>query len=306
MKAYVLHENDEWMPPLRSALEERGIPYDEWFVDGGQIDITSPPPVGVYLNRMSASAHTRGHEMAVPFTRQLLGWLDRYDRPVINGARAFELEVSKVRQYAALRRAGVRVPRTRAVTGTWESLLAAAEDVPFPLVVKPNRGGKGIGVRRFRTRAQFAEAVESGRLVPSPDGITLLQQYIESAETTITRCEFVGGEFLYAIRANTSEGFELCPAEPCRNDGGDVDGLFSLREDVPPEIIGQYTRFLEREGIDVAGIEFVEDPDGWLWTYDVNVTTNYSPDVEQRHGVSGMGAVAELVNRRLKAATDTS
>ena len=30
--------------------------------------------------------------------------------------------------------------------------------------------------------------------------------------------EFVGGEFLYAVRVDTSQGFELCPADACRID----------------------------------------------------------------------------------------
>ncbi len=47
------------------------------------------------------------------------------------------------------------------------------------------------------------------------DGITLIQQYIEAPEPYITRCEFVGGQFVYAVKVDTSEGFELCPADAC-------------------------------------------------------------------------------------------
>ena len=31
----------------------------------------------------------------------------------------------------------------------------------------------------------------------------------------ITRAEFVGGRFLYAVEVDTSSGFELCPADAC-------------------------------------------------------------------------------------------
>lgn len=306
MKVYVIYENEDWMPPLRTALDEAGVPYEEWLIDEGHFDVTSEPPEGVFLNRMSASSHTRGHAAAVEHTRQLLAWLERHGRRVVNGAHAFELEISKVRQHAALKQAGLRTPATRAVAGGPEALLAAAQDVPTPFVTKHNRGGKGLGVQLFRTHEAFEEAVRGGDLPTPPAHITLLQQYVEAAEPYITRCEFVDGEFLYAITSDTSEGFELCPADACRADedrgtaNGD-DALFALHEDVSADLIDRYIGFLEREQIDVAGIEFIEDADGQVWTYDINGTTNYSPEVEQKHDLSGMAAVAELLKRELEA-----
>lgn len=59
MKVYVIYENEDWMPPLRTALDDAGVPSDGWFVDEGHFDITSEPPEVVFLNRMRASSHTR-------------------------------------------------------------------------------------------------------------------------------------------------------------------------------------------------------------------------------------------------------
>ena len=307
MKAYVIYENEDWMPPLRTALDDAGVPYEEWFVNDGHFDVTSAPPEGAFLNRMSASSHTRGHTSAVEHTRQLLAWLERHGRRVVNGSHAFELEISKVQQHAALEQAGLRTPATRAVAGGEEALLAAAQDVPTPFVTKHNRGGKGLGVQLFRTHEAFEEAVQNDDIPTPPAYITLLQQYIEPAEPVITRCEFVDGDFLYAITSDTSDGFELCPADACRTDEGRcaVDGddsLFAFRENVPPSLIDSYKAFLEREQIDIAGIEFIEDAEGQIWTYDINGTTNYSPEVEDRHDLSGMAAVADLLKRELEAA----
>ena len=307
MKAYIIYENEDWMPPLRTALDDAGVPYEEWFVNDGHFDVTSTPPEGVFLNRMSASSHTRGHTPAVEHTRQLIAWLERHGRRVVNGSRAFELEISKVQQHAALQQAGLRTPATRAVAGGEEALLEAARDVPTPFVTKHNRGGKGLGVQLFRTHEAFEEAVRDGDIPTPPAHITLLQQFVEAAEPFITRCEFVDGEFLYAITSDTSDGFELCPADACRTDedrcavDGD-DSLFALREDVPAALIDRYKDFLAREQIDVAGIEFIEDADGQVWTYDINGTTNYSPEVENEHDLSGMAAVADLLKRELEAA----
>lgn len=87
--------------------------------------------------------------------------------------------------------------------------------MPLPFITKHNRGGKGLGVQLFKTLEAFDAYVDSEEFVPPPDHITLLQEYIEAPEPYITRVEFVAGEFLYAIRSNTTQGFQLCPAERC-------------------------------------------------------------------------------------------
>ena len=33
MKAYIIYENEDWMPPLRTALDDASIPYEEWFIN---------------------------------------------------------------------------------------------------------------------------------------------------------------------------------------------------------------------------------------------------------------------------------
>eukprot|EP00054_Salpingoeca_dolichothecata_P023734 m.159286 g.159286 ORF g.159286 m.159286 type:complete len:110 (+) comp24789_c0_seq5:81-410(+) len=50
-----------------------------------------------------------------------------------------------------------------------------------------------------------------------PDGLFLLQEYIEHDTTSkgIIRMEFVGGEFLYAMRVVSGGAFNLCPSEVC-------------------------------------------------------------------------------------------
>ncbi|MEM6931507.1 MAG: alpha-L-glutamate ligase, partial [Myxococcota bacterium] len=72
---HVLFENEDWMPPLREALAERQIAWEEHTVTGGSLDLSVPPPEGVFLNRMSPSAHTRGHQGGVRFLQQYLGFL---------------------------------------------------------------------------------------------------------------------------------------------------------------------------------------------------------------------------------------
>src|SRR3979490_2119655 len=114
---YVIHENDAWVEPLRDAFNELGLPFAEWFLSEGTLDLSAVPPIGVFYNRMSASSHTRGHRYAPELTAAVLAWLRRHGRAVVNGERALQLEVSKVAQYEALAALGIETPRTIAVVG---------------------------------------------------------------------------------------------------------------------------------------------------------------------------------------------
>ena len=53
MKIYVLHENTAWVEPLRVALHERGLSFEEWILDTGTLDLTKPPPEGVLVGKTS-------------------------------------------------------------------------------------------------------------------------------------------------------------------------------------------------------------------------------------------------------------
>jgi glutathione synthase/RimK-type ligase-like ATP-grasp enzyme len=307
---HILFENEAWMAPLRDALADRGLSVTEHYTEGGTLDLASVPPQGVWINRMSPSSHTRGHQGGVAFVREFLRHLEAHGRRVINGSNAFGLEVSKVRQDLALRRAGIRSPRSMAVVGGPEVLKQAARTLPLPFITKHNQGGKGLGVKLFEDLDTFDAYVDGSDFEVAIDGVTLLQQYIRPREPYITRVELVDGEFQYAIRSSTEGGFELCPAVECveAKNAGDAfcpiggSGTFQLADITADDpLVVAFGRLMRAEGIDVAGIEFVEDADGLRYTYDINGTTNYNADVEAEHGKHGMGAIADLVLREVRA-----
>lgn len=305
-KAYVIHENPDWMPPFAAAFADEGVPYEEWLLGEGPLDLDAEPPAGVFWSRMSASSHTRGHPLAKDHTRAVLAWLEAHGRRVVNGRRVLELEMSKAEQLVALRAAGIDVPRTVAVAGR-DALVEQAARLPTPFIAKHNQGGKGVGVRRFDTVDAFSAYVSSPDFEEPIDGLTLLQEYVAPAQPFITRVEIVGGTFLYALAADTSSGFELCPADACRvdsalcpADGSAAGGLFSLRKDFDSPIVDRYLNFARDHGIEVAGFEFIETADGRLVTYDINTNTNYNPDVEGQAERSGPREIARLLGRLLQ------
>ncbi len=300
-RIFVLHENEEWIAPLREAFAARGLAVEEWFLDEGLVDLAAPPPEGVFYSRMSASSHTRGHRHAPELTAAVLDWLAAHGRRVVNDGRALRLELSKVAQYRALAAAGVAVPRTVAAVGR-ESIVEAARRFDGPFITKHNRAGKGLGVRLFEDTAALAEHVRGPDFEPSVDGVTLVQDYIAAPEPFIVRAEFVAGRFLYAVRVDTSEGFELCPADVCVAPG--LEKFRILKGWRPPQT-DAYEAFLARSGVEVAGIEFILDRDGKAWTYDVNTNTNYNAEAEARAGVFAFDALADFLAgecRRLRVA----
>ncbi|MFJ9498748.1 ATP-grasp domain-containing protein [Brevibacillus centrosporus] len=306
-KIYVIHENSEWTVHLTKRLQELGLPYEEWHLDEGSVDLTAEPPTGVFYSRMSASSHTRDHRYAPELTSAVLNWLESHGRKVFNGTSALRLEVSKVAQYLALTGHGIRTPRTIATVGKEQLLKAAKAFEGQSFITKHNRAGKGLGVQLFHS-LQGLESYVNGPTFDEPvDGITLIQEYISAPQPFITRCEFVGGKFVYAVQVDTSEGFELCPADACQI--GDLfcpvgeevptKPKFQIVKDFQDPIIEKYENFLAANGIQVAGIEFIRNQSGEIFTYDINTNTNYNSDAEAAAGIYGMLEVAKFLGREL-------
>ncbi|HSP22548.1 MAG TPA: alpha-L-glutamate ligase [Planococcus sp. (in: firmicutes)] len=309
-KIYVIHENEEWTTHLLKRLDELELPYENWFIDEGLVDLNEVPPEGVFYSRMSASSHTRGHRYAPELTESVLVWLEHYGRKVFNGSRALRLEVSKVNQYMALNAAGIRTPKTIAANGKEQIVKAAEKLGESSFIIKHNRAGKGLGVQLFHSMEALHEYLNGSGFEPSIDGITLVQQYIQAPEPFITRCEFVGGKFVYAVQVDTSEGFELCPADACRIDdlfcpvgeGVEEQPKFQVVEGFNDPIIVKYEEFLRQNNIAVAGIEFIRNNAGDIFTYDVNTNTNYNADAEAAVGKYGMLELANFLGAELKGA----
>ncbi|MEC7971145.1 MAG: alpha-L-glutamate ligase [Pseudomonadota bacterium] len=244
---------------------------------------------------MSASSFTRGHDRVPELTSITLAWLERHGRRVINGSRALQLEVNKAAQYAALEAAGITVPRTLVGLGFPAITRLLDRFGEGPVILKPNRGGKGSGVVGFETAAAAAAAIKAGDIEPSIDGVTLVQSYIQSPRGIVTRAEFIGGKFHYAVEIDATKGFELCPSEVCQMPGKEAPPQFTIIDSIDPELQRGFETFLEVNDVDIAGIEFVTDVNGHSYTYDVNTNTNYNPDAEKIAARNAPAAVAQFL-----------
>jgi len=119
----------------------------------------------------------------------------------------------------------------------------------------------------------------------------------------------VGGKFLYAVRVDTSQGFELCPADVCQvgeafcpvGEAASAAPRFEIIPGFRHPVVARYEHFLRDNGIGIAGVEFITGRDGELYTYDVNTNTNYNADAERAAGIFGMRAIASYLGEELRA-----
>ncbi|GGC47713.1 glutathione synthase [Brevibacterium sediminis] len=303
---YVIHDNPEWIAPFTDALDRLGVAHVEWLLPDASIDLAAEPPQGVFWSRLSASAHTRTDPHVKEYGRAVLDWLAAAGRRVVNGRDVYELEVSKVRQHRELAGRGFDVPRTAAAFGP-RALVGAAAGFTPPFITKHNQGGKGLGVRRFDSHAELeavADEFAPGGANAPIDGITLIQEYVQPAQPFITRAEFIGGRFHYAVRVDVSGGsFELCPADACTipSAGADPDveavPQFARREEITAgtPLIARLETLLADLGIEIAGVEFIETADGRQVVYDINTNTNYNPSVESAEQSAGRQPAADRI-----------
>jgi hypothetical protein len=297
----IYYEHPDWFRPLFAELERREIPHVR--IDAGRFhfdparDVGDHPHVNgdrpaLVFNRMSPSAWKRGRAHAILHTLHYLHYLDQAEIPVVNGVGAFTVETSKALQVALIRRQGLRAPRTRVVNHP-SVLPSAARELAFPLVVKPNIGGSGAGIVRFDSAGDLEDAVASGAIPPSVDGIHLLQEFHPPAGDHIVRVETLAGRVLYGIRVHLEPGagYDLCPADICRDVGGrtlesaacpagaEKAGITVESFDVSSDVAIEVERLASAAHLDVGGIEYLESRrDGQRYYYDINALSNFVAD----------------------------
>jgi hypothetical protein len=302
----IYYEHPDWFRPLFAELNRRAVPYvkldaTRHLYDPGE----SETQYAVVFNRMSPSAYLRGHGHGIFYTLQYLNHLKNLGTRVINGEKAFGIEISKARQLSLLDSLNLSYPKAFVINSP-SLVVAASENLRFPIVVKANIGGSGAGIVRFDSRESLIAAVENGRLDLGIDQTALVQEFIPPRGGHITRVETLGGKYLYAIKVfTTGETFNLCPADICQTTDGvelarvcTVDaprsGLQVEAFQPPLDVIRSVERIAQAAQIDVGGIEYIiDDRDGSLLYYDINALSNFVADATR---VVGFDPHARLVD----------
>jgi hypothetical protein len=303
----IYHEHPDWFRPLFNELDNRGIPYTRLNPAAHQFAIEAPAPdYALFFNRMSPSAYLREGTQGIFYTLNYLKYLEYHQIPVVNGHQAWTFETSKAMQLLLMQSLGIPYPRAHVVNHP-SQLIAAAEGLRFPVVVKANIGGSGAGITKYHALEDLRAAVAAGGMNFGVDHTALLQEFIPARGGYITRVETLGGKFLYAIRVHlTGDTFNLCPADICQTSTGvelvrnacaieaPKNGLKVEGYTPPPAVIHAVETIVQASAIDVGGIEYIiDDRDGALLYYDVNALSNFVADAVN---VIGFNPHARLVD----------
>jgi hypothetical protein len=307
----IYYEQPNWFKPLFAELDRRGTNYVKLFAPEHTWSPAEHPEekYSLVFNRMSPSAWNRDHGDQIFYTLGYLEHLEHRGVRVINGFKAYSSELSKAGQLALMESLGIAYPKATVIHRAAQA-PAATEGLRWPVVVKPNIGGSGAGVKRYDHISQLEAASrlplgDVDALALGMDSTALVQEFIPARDAHIVRVEVLNGKYLYAIKVHiTGETFDLCPADICRTSSGmDLNraacaidapksGITVEGFNPPAEAIADVERIMEASGI--GGVEYItDDRDGQRYYYDTNALSNFVADGKN---VVGFDPFAKLVD----------
>jgi hypothetical protein len=297
----VLFEHPEWQKPLWAALDRRGVPHTAIDLKRAAFDPEAVPAAHLYFNQASPSAYVRGNTRAVPLALSLIRSLEIGGARVLNGSRAFLLEVSKSAQVALLAKLGIDHPRSLAFNDVEAALDQWSGG--WPALLKPEQGGSGVRMFLLNSADELRRLLRDQPELWLPDNLLLLQEYFTVDPTRgIVRMEFLGGKLLYAMRVISHGAFNLCPSEVC-NPADGSDGhcavpakpveFFPYRE-VPADAVNAGECIVTAGGLDVGGIEYLESGGRRIF-YDVNANSNLRAPIGQAFGFDPFERVVDYL-----------
>jgi glutathione synthase/RimK-type ligase-like ATP-grasp enzyme len=302
----VLFEHPEWQKPLFAALERRGVRFEKYDLKTGAFDPAALPAGPLYFNQASPSAYLRGNTRAVPFALALIRSLELRGARVMNGSRAFSLELSKSAQIALMRQMAIPHPGTLTFNDV-DTALALWGD-RWPALLKPEQGGSGARMYLLHSADELRRLLRDRPDLWLPDNLLLLQEYFPvDAARGIVRMEFLGGDLLYAMRVVSHGSFNLCPSETCNPEAGEShcdvpEGMppaapveFHPYPDVPQAAIDAGRKLVKAGGLDVGGIEYLEASDGRLVFYDINANSNLRAPIARTFGFDPFERVVDFL-----------
>lgn len=168
--------------------------------------------------------------------------------------------INKKRDFHALIRAGIRVPKTFFFIS--EEILEK-EDIEFPVVIKPNHMGQGGGVKIAKNKEEIFQIIHS---YEKPDIKKLILQEFIDYEHDL-RVLVVGDKVVGTMKRIPKEG--------------DFRANFSLGGTVAPYELDEEGKDLairakNATGLDVSGVDILIDKSGQKYILE----TNRSPGVE--------------------------
>lgn len=264
---------------LLDELERRGVPVELVHADEAVLDLTSPPARGdephVLLDRCLS------HAKALTIVRAY----ESRGAICLNPSSVTHACGDKLLTTLALTDAGVPSPRTIAAFSA-EGAVRAADELGYPVVIKPCVGSWGRMVGRLNDRDALEAVLEHKLALGGPHhGVIYLQELVRKPDRDI-RAFVVGGQTIAAImrhsqhwitntaRGGRAEGLPVSPAldDICRRAAHAVGGT-------------QHS---------LLAIDLLECPDRGLVVCEVNSTMEFRNSIDTT-GVDIPGRIIDHV-----------
>lgn len=282
MKTVVLVDSEEWVAPLITALDERGLAPRlvnirtlSW---DAETDFTG---WGLVVNRVSARPElASGHPTALlRRTQDLLMALEIAGVPCVHGTRAYAVGSSKALQARCFHQLGLATPATRfLMDGDLERSLSGLDTAQW--LLKPNPGGFGAAIG--------TPGSPSASAAFDLDGLAVLQKRIRPSQPLVFRAEFVGRELAYVAASALEDG----ETNYCLARAGDE---VRLSRELAPAIQEACLRILDLADMQLGSVEYLIGDRGEPLFIDVNPVSSPHPGVRQQLGVDIWAMQAELI-----------
>lgn len=163
----------------------------------------------IVLNRVYASVANRNWKM-IKFSLKLIKKLEKKGIMVINSFNTTKADYSKYRAYILMKSAGIRTPKTIRYTKYLSLTNMVKKLGGYPIIVKRDSGGRGIGLAKCTSKEEMGTAIASIKNSEDYRGEIIFQEFVESIEPKDYRICIVDNEVIYyhgreLISMNSSE-----------------------------------------------------------------------------------------------------
>ena len=222
----------------------------------------------------------------------------------VNTVDSLYTTFDKLRTHSLLEKNGVPTPRTK-VAFSLETALAAAEEIGYPVVVKPLHGSWGRLVALARDRESLRSIIEYSQHMGPQGRIHYIQEYIEKPGRDIRT--FCVGSSVPAGIYRVSSSWITNTARGARSEPARIDG----------ELENVTLKACRAVGAEFAGVDVVEDPERGYLVLEVNgvpefkntvrvtgvdlpgIVLSYLTQISDANPPSTPGSMAELQNTPL-------
>ncbi|MCS7295630.1 MAG: lysine biosynthesis protein LysX [Dehalococcoidia bacterium] len=258
---------------LIAALEQRGAVVERVLDRTMRLEVTAPPPQYDVVVGRSVSQQ-RGLHVASVF--------EAWGIPVVNSTRVLEVCNDKLRTTALLAGAGIPQPRVM-VAFSPEEALAAADELGYPVVIKPPLGSWGRLLARVNSRRAAEELLRHKRLLGGfHHGTIYIQEWVPKPGRDI-RAFVVGEETICAIYRSSNHWVT-----------NTARGAAASNCPVTPELAELCSRVARVVGGGVLAVDVLEHPERGYLVNEVNATMEFRNSIAPT-GVDIPGRVADYV-----------